>query len=39
LALGVANRGYALQVGKIVLDGDIEKFRSAEVVRKAYLGG
>lgn len=39
LALGVANRGYALQVGKIVLAGDIEKFRSAEVVRKAYLGG
>jgi branched-chain amino acid transport system ATP-binding protein len=39
LALGVANRGYALQVGKIVLAGDIEKFRSAEVVMKAYLGG
>lgn len=39
LALGVAVRGYALQVGKIVLDGDIEKFKSSDVVTRAYLGG
>jgi branched-chain amino acid transport system ATP-binding protein len=38
LALGVATRGYALQVGRIVLEGDINKFRASEVVKKAYLG-
>ena len=39
LALRVAGRGYALQVGKIALEGDINLFRSSEVVKKAYLGG
>jgi branched-chain amino acid transport system ATP-binding protein len=39
LALRVANRGYALQVGRVVLEGDIDEFRSTETVRKAYLGG
>jgi branched-chain amino acid transport system ATP-binding protein len=39
LALGVATRGYALQVGKIILEGDIEKFKSDKVVKQAYLGG
>jgi branched-chain amino acid transport system ATP-binding protein len=39
LALGVANRGYALQVGRVVLEGEIDEFRSTETVRKAYLGG
>ena len=38
LAMGVASRGYALQVGKIVLEGDIEKFKTSEIVRAAYLG-
>jgi branched-chain amino acid transport system ATP-binding protein len=38
LALGVASKGYALQVGKIILEGDIEKFKTSEVVRAAYLG-
>ncbi len=38
LALGVASQGYALQVGRIVLEGDIEQFKSSEVVRAAYLG-
>ena len=38
LALGVANKGYALQVGRIVLEGDIEKFRTSDVVKAAYLG-
>jgi len=38
LALQVADRGYALQVGRIVLEGDIDKFRSAKIVRRAYLG-
>ncbi len=39
LALEVATHGYALQVGKVVLSGDIETMRSSDVVRKAYLGG
>jgi branched-chain amino acid transport system ATP-binding protein len=38
LALGVATRAYALQVGRIVLEGDIDKFKTSEVVRAAYLG-
>jgi branched-chain amino acid transport system ATP-binding protein len=38
LALGIANRGYALQTGRVVLEGDIEEFRSAEAVKRAYLG-
>jgi branched-chain amino acid transport system ATP-binding protein len=39
LALGVAQEGYALQVGRVVLRGDIETVRTSEIVRKAYLGG
>jgi branched-chain amino acid transport system ATP-binding protein len=34
-----ANRGYALQNGKVVLEGDIEKFKSTDIVKRAYLGG
>lgn len=39
LALGVASYAYALQVGKVVLDGDIETMKSSDIVKKAYLGG
>jgi branched-chain amino acid transport system ATP-binding protein len=39
LALRVATRGYALQVGKIVIEGNIEQFKSTEAIKKAYLGG
>jgi branched-chain amino acid transport system ATP-binding protein len=39
LALGVADRGYALQVGKVVLEGDIEEFKANGIVKRAYLGG
>jgi branched-chain amino acid transport system ATP-binding protein len=38
LALGVADRGYALRVGKIVMEGGIEVFKNSEVIREAYLG-
>ena len=38
LALGVANKGYALQVGRIVLEGDIDVFKTSDVVKAAYLG-
>lgn len=39
LALQVAERAYALQVGKIVLEGDIDEFKDSEIVKRAYLGG
>ena len=39
LALGVADTAYALQVGKVVMEGDVEKFRSADAIKQAYLGG
>jgi branched-chain amino acid transport system ATP-binding protein len=38
LAMGVASRGYALQVGKVVLEGEIEKFKSSDIIKSAYLG-
>jgi branched-chain amino acid transport system ATP-binding protein len=39
LAVQVSQRGYALQTGRVVLEGDINKFKSTEAIRKAYLGG
>ena len=38
LALTVASRGYALQVGRIVVEGEIDKFKASDVVKNAYLG-
>lgn len=38
LALRVAHRGYALQIGKVVLEGDIEEIKSSDIIEKAYLG-
>ena len=39
LVLRVAQWGYALQVGRVVMDADISRFKEAGVVKKAYLGG
>jgi branched-chain amino acid transport system ATP-binding protein len=39
LALSVATRGYALQVGKVILEGDIDRIKSSDIVKRAYLGG
>ena len=39
LAFGVAHRGYVLETGKIVLDGDTAYLANSEYVKKAYLGG
>lgn len=39
LALGVAGRGYVLQVGRVVLEGDTKTIISSDIVKKAYLGG
>lgn len=38
VALSVANRGYVLQTGEIVLKDSAEKLREDEMVQKAYLG-
>lgn len=37
-ALGIANRGYVLQSGEIVLEDDAKALRENEMVQKAYLG-
>jgi branched-chain amino acid transport system ATP-binding protein len=38
LALQVADKGYVLEVGKVILEGDKEQFKNNEVVKRAYLG-
>ncbi len=38
MALQIANRGYVLQSGEIVLGGTAEELRANEMVQKAYLG-
>jgi branched-chain amino acid transport system ATP-binding protein len=38
LALQVAHRGYVLEVGKVILEGDIQQFKDSELVKRAYLG-
>jgi len=38
-ALQIADRGYAIEVGKIVLTGTGEELRANQKVQEAYLGG
>ncbi len=38
VALAIADRGYVLQTGEIVLKDSAEKLRQNEMVQKAYLG-
>lgn len=38
IALSIANRGYVLQTGKIVLQDTAENLQQNETVQKAYLG-
>jgi branched-chain amino acid transport system ATP-binding protein len=38
MALQVADRGYVLQTGRIVLQDSAENLSENEMVRKAYLG-
>ena len=38
LALGIADRGYVIEAGRIVLDGTAADLRSDDAVRAAYLG-
>ncbi len=37
-ALDLAARGYVLQTGRVVLEGDSRDLLGSELVRKAYLG-
>ncbi|SFR54900.1 ABC transporter ATP-binding protein [Anaeromicropila populeti] len=37
-ALGIANRAYVLETGKIVLEGNAEELLKDDSVKKAYLG-
>jgi branched-chain amino acid transport system ATP-binding protein len=37
-ALAVADRGYVMETGRIVLEGDSQALRNNEAVQKAYLG-
>jgi branched-chain amino acid transport system ATP-binding protein len=37
-ALTVADRGYVLQTGEIIISGSAEQLRNNEIVQKAYLG-
>jgi branched-chain amino acid transport system ATP-binding protein len=38
MALSIANRGYVLQTGKIVLSDKAENLKKDPMVQKAYLG-
>lgn len=38
MALSVANRGYVMQTGEVVLQDSAENLRANELVCKAYLG-
>ena len=39
LALGMADRGYVLEAGEIVLEGSAESLINDEAIIRAYLGG
>ena len=39
MALKVADRGYVMESGRIVLAGEAKSLLSDENVKKAYLGG
>lgn len=38
-ALGIANRGYIFETGRIALEGTADKLQTDDRVRRAYLGG
>ena len=39
LALGLAHRGYVMEVGSIILKGDMSELQDNEIIHRAYLGG
>jgi branched-chain amino acid transport system ATP-binding protein len=36
--LSVADRGYVLETGRVVLDGSVEELLENKAVKRAYLG-
>jgi branched-chain amino acid transport system ATP-binding protein len=38
MALTIANRGYVLQTGEVVLEDSAPNLLKSELVRKTYLG-
>ena len=39
MALSIADRGYVLETGGIVLEGSGSELMHSDAVKKAYLGG
>lgn len=39
MALSIADQGYVLETGKVVLSGTGQELLASEEVKKAYLGG
>jgi len=39
LALGVASLIYVLQLGQLLVEGDVDSIKNTDIVKKAYLGG
>jgi branched-chain amino acid transport system ATP-binding protein len=39
MALGIASRGYVMEAGRIVLEGEAGALRGNPEVKRAYLGG
>ncbi len=39
LALRLASYGYVLEVGAVILQGDMEELKGNEIIDRAYLGG
>ena len=39
IALSIADRGYVLETGKVILSGTGKELLASDEVRKAYLGG
>ena len=39
MALGIADRAYVLETGKITMSGTGEQLAKSDDVKKAYLGG
>ena len=39
MALGIADRAYVIETGKIVMSGTGQELLNSEDIKKAYLGG
>lgn len=38
MALSIANRGYVLETGRVIIEGTTEELKQSEEVKRAYLG-